>query len=846
MTIVAKEESEAKDVFSFNEAKKYTQYLLQERLDELATENLRLMQEHQLPLLRFFKHLSEDELLALTKKSLLDFLTDIAEDKALTNAMVNLIRWRDSELPGIPRSEVKGADLILSYSIRKQLFLKFLPHFTDDCHQLVKIMQELEKFHLELERRAVDVFVTIQKEELSQQNEFLSSLVRNTDNAIIAIDKELKVTEWNPAAEVLLGRSKEDMQGQVVTQMFPTLKDSAYLKSLKRSLLGERIQLQRQRYTNRHGWYNAVVVPLHDHTGAVSGSLSVIHDSTEPVEQEEKLKEHQEELQASNEELQESLTQLEETQEVLRTTVEQLEEAQTIARLGNWEYDISRNLIFWSKEWRNIFGLDEQILEITYEMYLDMVHPDDRQALSASIARSLENHQPYAVEHRICRPDGAVRWVFGQGKASVDAKGRLYKLSGTAMDITERKLAELKVLEEQHFIQKVTDTSPDIITVFDLEKRVNIYGNRELYEILGYTPEEVEEFRRTKGSQWLYSLIHPEDLPRFFAFIESLRSYTGKNALEIEYRGKTKAGSYIWALGRYNVFKRNEQGQAIQIIGITRDITERKLAEQLILQNEANLRELNLQLEEQVAARTHELTRKNQQLTRINADLDNFIYTASHDLKAPIANLEGLLTILNPKIKEALNEREQDLLEMMHKSVGRFKKTIKDLTDIAHMQKELEEEATETVDLQPLLQDIQDDLHHLIESAGASISIALDVEKVSYNRKNLCSVLHNLISNAIKYRSPERTPSVRISTRLLGEYVLLRIIDNGQGISQKQHEKIFSLFKRLNKNVEGSGMGLYIVKRIIENSGGRIEVESEPDKGSVFNVYLKDQAIHEK
>lgn len=842
---VAMKNDKAKDSFCFQEVKKYTGYLLNQRLEEVAQENLRMLREYQLPILKFFEHLPEEALLTLTRHSIKEFFVDIEQDRSLANAIVALIRWRDNELPGIPRERVEGADLVLAYSIRKQLFLKFLPDYTSDCHLIVTIMQELEQFHIALERQAFELFVDIQKEELNKKNEFLSSLILNSEDAIMAFDTELRLTEWNPVSEALFGQSKEAIKGKKLTEAYPRLNNSEYLQSIRLALQGKRVQMLRQPYVYREGWYDAIVVPLYNSQSNISGALSVVRDATEAVDQDEKIKEHQEELLASNEELQESLTQLEETQEILRTAVEQLEEAQAIAQLGNWEYDVSRNLIFWSKEMRSIFGVNQQDLDLSYEMYFELVHHDDRERLAKAIAETLENYQPYSIEHRIYRKDGAIRWILGQGKVTLTPDSKLQKLTGTAIDITQRKVAELKVLEEQHFIQKVTDTSPDIITVFDLEKRVNIYGNRELYNVLGFTAEEVEEFRKTKGSQWVYSLLHPEDLPRFFAFIEGLRTYTGKEAREIEYRGKNKEGNYLWVLGRYNVFKRNEGGQAVQIIGITRDITDRKKAEQLIQQNEAYLRELNARLEEQVNTRTVELTRKNGQLTRINADLDNFIYTASHDLKAPIANLEGLLTLLSPKIKVSLTEREQELLEMMHKSVGRFKKTIKDLTDIAQMQKELEEETAETVLLGPLLQDIQDDLSHLVVQTHARITIQLEVEQFGYNRKNLRSVLHNLITNAIKYHHPERSPEISISIGRLDDFVLLQVQDNGQGIPEKQHEKIFSLFKRLHKDIEGSGMGLYIVKRIIENSGGRIEVKSEVGQGSVFNLYLKDQAVHE-
>jgi two-component system, sensor histidine kinase and response regulator len=297
------------------------------------------------------------------------------------------------------------------------------------------------------------------------------------------------------------------------------------------------------------------------------------------------------------------------------------------------------------------------------------------------------------------------------------------------------------------------------------------------------------------------------------------------------------------ASSRDGVFKRNSKEHSMDI---TSNTSERKKKEFLIRENEARLLELNQELESQVAARTAELSRKNQQLLRINTDLDNFIYTASHDLKAPIANLEGLLNLLDGKIKEALSERELDLLHMMYQSIGRFKRTIKDLTDIAQLQKELEQETAETVSLPLLLDEIKADISQLLESCGAQLRVNLQLEEFGYSSKNLRSVLHNLITNAIKYRQPDVPLQLAIDCCRLGGYIQMRIADNGQGIPEKHQDKIFSLFKRLHKDVEGSGMGLYIVKRIVENSGGRIEVDSAVGKGTTFTLYLKDLALYEK
>ena len=236
------------------------------------------------------------------------------------------------------------------------------------------------------------------------------------------------------------------------------------------------------------------------------------------------------------------------------------------------------------------------------------------------------------------------------------------------------------------------------------------------------------------------------------------------------------------------------------------------------------------------------LETKNAQLVRINNDLDNFIYTASHDLKAPIHNIEGLVNVLqnnlgpehqeNPKIKVVMG--------MMHQSVEKFKSAIKDLTEVAKVGSSKEEEVSE-VYFQEILEEVMVNIKSQIEEADASVSADFTkAPAIRFARKNLRSILYNLLSNAIKYRSPQRQAEVSIRTETSGgEYVLLTVQDNGLGIKEADKQKVFTMFKRLHQHVEGTGVGMSIVKRIIENHGGKIELESEPGKGSVFKVYFK-------
>jgi len=262
----------------------------------------------------------------------------------------------------------------------------------------------------------------------------------------------------------------------------------------------------------------------------------------------------------------------------------------------------------------------------------------------------------------------------------------------------------------------------------------------------------------------------------------------------------------------------------------------------LLLAQERKLMQVNNELEERVKKRTEEITKKNeelenknQELRKVNIDLDNFIYTASHDLKAPIANIEGLLTALFEDIKDADLD---DIKRMVLLSIEKFKNTVHDLTEISKVQKESSEDVG-VVNFKEVLGEIEEDIHASIADAKARIQTDFKVPEIHFSKKNLRSVIYNLVSNAVKYCSPDRMPVVNISTFKKGQFVVLKVGDNGLGFNPSYQNKIFGMFKRLHQHVEGSGVGLYIVKRIIENSGGKIEVKSAVDVGTTFEVYFK-------
>ncbi|WP_224995233.1 ATP-binding protein [Cesiribacter sp. SM1] len=287
---------------------------------------------------------------------------------------------------------------------------------------------------------------------------------------------------------------------------------------------------------------------------------------------------------------------------------------------------------------------------------------------------------------------------------------------------------------------------------------------------------------------------------------------------------------------------------------ITLDATRQSLMEvikensdllQLTKQQNNELAAANEELRashEEVMAGLEELHEANQKLLSINADLDNFIYTASHDLKAPISNIEGLMIAmmrnLSPESRQA--PVIQKLSGLITHSIERFKRTINDLTQITKIQKEGLGEDLSQVDLSQVISEVSADLVYQIEQANAIIDLELNnCPSIHFSAKNARSIVYNLLSNAIKYRSPERRLKIRISCYFEGEHQVLSIEDNGLGLDLSNEDKIYSMFKRLHDHVEGSGIGLYIVKKIIENAKGKIVVHSKLNEGSTFLVYFK-------
>ena len=371
-----------------------------------------------------------------------------------------------------------------------------------------------------------------------------------------------------------------------------------------------------------------------------------------------------------------------------------------------------------------------------------------------------------------------------------------------AYDVSEQVLARKNVEESQAQLQAIINATPDCIKI------VSVDG--ELQFMNSYGLDMIEGDDSLIGRANVFSIVAPEHRN---SWIRNHKRICNGESINWEF-------DIIGLKGT----RRRMETHAVPLQGIsgtmhlavTRDMTERKKAEEA-------------------------LASYNAELIRINNDLDNFIYTASHDLKSPILNIEGLLNLLSDELKEEdiSNQDIPHIIELMSSSVERFKKTISSLTDVVKLRQEITGTASH-VNLKELVEEVCLNLEPTLKAAGGSIDCQLDgAASLHFSEKNLRSILHNLVSNAIKYRHHERDLKVSVSCTSTPEHHIITVADNGLGIAEKNRKQLFTMFKRFHDHVEGTGIGLYMIKKIVDNAGGQIEVNTIEGEGSTFTVYLK-------
>ncbi|RNI31547.1 hypothetical protein EFB08_03240 [Rufibacter latericius] len=234
-----------------------------------------------------------------------------------------------------------------------------------------------------------------------------------------------------------------------------------------------------------------------------------------------------------------------------------------------------------------------------------------------------------------------------------------------------------------------------------------------------------------------------------------------------------------------------------------------------------------------------QLITKNYELIKKNADLDDFVYYASRDLKGPVLNVAGLVEAIREELPPGNPEFIQ-LFDRLDDSVSSINRKLNNLAEVSRIQKPVDETQLSMVSFELVLEQVRATLEEALRASQANLQADFSAApEVYFSKDNLNSLLLNLISNSLKYRDPQRPLLISLSTRYQDQYLVLTVQDNGIGIDLKQYgQHLFSLFRRFHDHVEGSGVGLYIIKRIMDNNRGKVEVESVPGEGTTFLLYF--------
>jgi PAS domain S-box-containing protein len=478
----------------------------------------------------------------------------------------------------------------------------------------------------------------------------------------------------------------------------------------------------------------------------------------------------------------------------------QLAEAQRIAHVGSAEWDILTNTVTWSDELYRILGYEPGAVEISYRTFMDRVHPDDRRLVEQAVAGSLRTGDPFAFDYRIIRPDGAMRMAHGEGRIVHDSDGEPVGLLGTAQDITDRKQIEHALRQSETRTRSIIDTANDAFIAIDAAGTIT-HWNPQAETMFGWPRQEAIGLT-------LAELIIPEE--HRDAHIEGLHRFviTGEGPIlnkRVELEALDRNGRLFPVemtvspirLGRNYIFS-----------AFVRDITERKNAEQAI-------------------------ARQTEEMKRINAELEDFTHSVSHDLKEPLRGIEAFAGFLAEDYGDKLDEQGQRYVNVLRESSVRMKDLIDDLLQLSRIGRTRYEYAT--VLMRSLVEDVKLELSYAIQQKQVELRIDPALPAVMCDKVRMREVFKNLISNAIKYND-KLVPEIEIGCRAENGVFTFAVRDNGIGIAPEFHDKIFKIFQRLHHRdeYEGTGVGLAICKKVVEGHGGRIWVESSPALGTTF------------
>lgn len=542
-----------------------------------------------------------------------------------------------------------------------------------------------------------------------------------------------------------------------------------------------------------------------------------------------------------------------------RVSEERLRLALDAAHMGTWDWDLLNNKISYSATAAANMGVAEVAVD-TYESFLESVHPEDRQVLEQIINTAIAQRTDYDVEFRVVWADGSIHWIAARGQVYYSETGTAIRMTGINIDITDRKHAEAALQQQTLRSQLFADIT------FKIRRSLHIE------EILQTTVTEVQRLLLCDrvvlfqlSSDGSGKVVKEEVVPGFTAIL-------GRNlhdpCFEKQYLDKYIRGHIGCVADIHNSRIQQcyidflKQFQVVANLVVPIFIKEKLwgllIAHQCYKPRQWSHFEVELlqQLSDQIgialaqAQLLEDETRQRQELTRVNAELQQFASVASHDLQEPLRKVQAFGNRLKAMYGDVLNDQGRDYLDRMQNAAQRMQALIDDLLTLSRIATRAQPFVP--VNLTQIAQEVLSDLEILIQQTNGRVMLC-ELPTIDADALQMRQLLQNLIGNALKFHQQDRVPIVKIYSQALEDWQstegeesldakLCEIIieDNGIGFDEKYLDRIFNVFQRLHSrsDYEGTGMGLAICRKIAERHGGRITATSKPMQGAKFIVTL--------
>lgn len=598
-------------------------------------------------------------------------------------------------------------------------------------------------------------------------------------------------------------KEEKECIGMPLLEVFPELKDQKYPELLHEVLVNEKKIRENEAvaYVDIKGklkkfYLDYEYTTLYEKNGKASGIMCTVYDVTSKVKARKKVE----------------------------TAEERARLATEIGEIATWDLNLQTKKLIYSDNILNFFGF-EKGTKIIHEDIRNRIIPEDEHIVNEAFEQALKNGI-YKYEARILKLNHSIGWIKVRGRIFFDENNIPSKMIGTVMDVTaEKNMHQVLIKSEQKF-RLLADSMPQIIWTSDILGNLN-YFNETIYSYSGLSKEEIEK------NGWL-QIVHPDDREENVKlWMESVK--TGNDFLFI-HRFKRYDGEYRWQLSRA-IAQLDESGKITMWVGTSTDIEEQK--------NFTN------RLEEQIMERTTQLELKNRDLVNMNIELQSFAYISSHDLQEPLRKIQTFASRLADLDEQNISANAKTYLTRIEFSAKKMQNLIQDL--LTYSRANSADRVFTLVKIDEIAEEVITDFSDRIEEKNAVVEYH-DLGEATLIQFQFRQLLHNLVENGLKFSRPGIPPKVKISvTTVDGKslpnaefkdkmYHHVQVSDNGIGFELVYKEKIFEVFQRLNTESEykGTGIGLAIVKKIVENHKGFITVSSEKNKGSVFNIYIPD------